>query len=122
MINNRELKFRIWDKSTKKYLGQNIGIGIHDCAGGIIDLNKIFNNEECIIQQLTGLKDIKDNEIYEGDILKLNDGYNSISQVFFIDGCFIIGDKNKVMIGPLWDWTKSEIVGNILENKELLEK
>lgn len=72
------------------------------------------------IEQYTGLKDKNGKEIYEGDIVEKN-GINY--WIKWEDGCFVIwrGEKNiSFVIGSHVSWC--EVIGNIHENPELLEK
>jgi len=55
----RPLKFRAWDNVNKRFYPQNIL--------NALPLDVFLASEH--IQQFTGLKDSKNNEIYEGDIL-----------------------------------------------------
>lgn len=75
-------------------------------------------------RQYTGLKDKNGVEIYEGDIVKIQ-GY--IYEVIFERGCFMLygiphNDINgeKLIIVRFID--SMEVIGNIYENPELLEK
>lgn len=72
------------------------------------------------LMQYTGLKDIKNKEIYEGDILKyLNyKGYEEIIEVWWDNDMagFNFGNRNLSFIK-----NKLEIIGNIYENPGLLE-
>ncbi len=102
----------------------------------IIDLNGQFHNlqngsggDDYVIQQYTGLTDINDDPIYEGDILKnhYDVGNNIIGQVLYESdhGGYIFQWKRK---GRGQDYKnlncdvafESVIVGNIFENSELL--
>ena len=56
-MNNREIKFRVWDKLLNKFIPWNCFIPFD-------------NDREYIIQQYTGLKDKDGQEIYEGDIIQ----------------------------------------------------
>jgi hypothetical protein len=113
---NREIKFRVWDKFQKKFLS-------YPCYFN----NKNFNEftafdryfkcdeDECIVQQYTGLKDKNGKEIYEGDIL-LDDAKIPLK-------CFY--DNGKFMAGISYasqEWfSECESIGNIFENKDLLK-
>ena len=57
---NRQIKFRVWDKITKRYL-QELGIYYWHIPYSL--------DGRLIFQQYTGLTDSKGNPIYEGDIV-----------------------------------------------------
>ena len=66
--------------------------------------------------QYTGLKDKANQPIYEGDILKMENNNSLVGSVTFKDGCFDFLEKWIGCMKPV------EIIGNIYENPELLEK
>lgn len=120
----RIIKFRGFDKIAD---GWCIGVPLKDQDikgrywlmfnendGAIIDNSKT-------IGQFTGFSDCKENEIYEGDILKTRD--NSFGYVVWNDGAFAIKSHGSEAID--WEhgsfYRESEVVGNIHENFEILE-
>jgi hypothetical protein len=94
-------KFRVYDDGKMVYFGQLVNVGITSP-----------------LMQCTGLKDKNGKLIYEGDIVNYSclPGYSDIYACTFNSGKFLIG-------GLLISNThlKSEVIGNIYENPELLE-
>lgn len=128
----KEIKFRIFDNSEKKFLIKNekVSRGIFkDKVSEIVDFenNSVqINNpedERYIFLQYTGMKDINDKEIYEGDIvLYLNNGKKA--QVFWSDyslAYHLDFDNESYDLGCFTE-AELEIIGNIYENPELLKE
>ena len=121
----REIKFRAWDKELEKmhydieYIYDDVGTS---CAsfGDILEDTERFN-----VVQYTGLKDQNGKEIYEGDIVCFDTLYNEhyIGEVrYFEDSAsfFIIAKEH--CRECLDDVYALEVLGNIYENKELLDE
>ena len=116
----REIKFRAWFKgglNGEKEAKMTDEFDFSDFDG------EYFIPEGCYlvnmeIMQFTGLKDKNGKEIYEGDILD-NEGARQKYEVIFHNGCFCISQGG---IGyHIFNEKKVEVIGNIYENKDLLE-
>ena len=120
---NRELKFRVWDNQSDFYWGEEEGMDFKKIAFNFYD--SLFEECRLVFQQYTGLKDKNGVDIYEGDIVKAtSDQYtneNFVGKVIFDEGCFLTW-INKNDIRGLWGEDDIEVIGNIFENKDLLEK
>jgi uncharacterized phage protein (TIGR01671 family) len=137
---NRPIKFRVWDKITNQYL-QELGIYYwhipysldgEEITGetNLVGLSELLKHDNFVTQQYTGLTDSNDDPIYEGDILKISYGAmgDVIGQVLYESdhGGYIFQWKRK---GRGQDYKnlncdvafESVIIGNILENPELLK-
>lgn len=128
---DRVIKFRgksmssrwIYGLLTKKKL-RNSGrisyaIAKDDCSLG----NTIPVTEESI-GEFTGLKDIDDKEIYEGDIVKCDDGFiDNIGRVDWYHGGWFVFYKAHPVNYLNWFIHKEKVtvIGNIHDNPELLE-
>lgn len=111
----REIKFRAWIKSVKKIANWNqILEGCNRFS--------LLKDKDFIFMQYTGLKDLNNKEIFEGDIIKINDWtyiitWNNKKAEFVCSN-----DKNgKFIAGGLSEDDNIKISGNIYENPDLLE-
>ena len=103
-----------------------IGIGsfISDC--NLLGRN-LFAVDSETIGQYTGLKDIYNKEIYEGDILNVDKNYSGSytpTYVLFYKGTFMVQVVHKMNVPFLLADNVGvyEIIGNKYENAELLEE
>lgn len=133
----REIKFRAWDK-LRKTMRSHEDINIWDRF-----MKDDMSNQYAPLMQYTGLKDKKGKEIYEGDIIKfsnhIDEVYEEIGVVDFdLSECgykatYKTREFNNIMgyygrtnciylINNKEYECEYEVIGNIYENPELLEK
>ena len=123
-------KYRAWDSEKKKFVEHFF---ITD-NGLICNMEKPTSEHKLIIpvekselllMQSTGLKDKNGKEVFVGDIVKCTRGCpHEVYLEKEYGGTFIGGMPAIYLKGLLsgYAWTESEeIIGNIYENKELLE-
>jgi uncharacterized phage protein (TIGR01671 family) len=118
IMQNREIKFRIWDEKMNTW---------ETCRQEFYPGENILKQGR-ILQQFTGLRDKNGREIYEGDIIKYiwekyeHDIEDSIGEVYFDNGIFFFNrEQSFCMIDSNFFENSIEIIGNIFENPELLD-
>ena len=115
----------------------NADMAEYDCFEDFNEYNGIYEVDEETICQYTGLTDKNGKKIWEGDIIKYHFGeiyapvkfgeyqscFDSTSTSHV--GFYVDWDKNHNFRKDLVYWIKmidAEVVGNIFDNPELLEK
>ena len=147
----REIKFRAWHKE-KKIMGEVLGIDIlHKeifFSNEDVDCYEHVDFKNIELMQYTGMKDVTEKEIYEGDVVKLvhtgieisadrlEDLKRFVGIIKYENGIFKIVRTEKSLIeskyfemeqkkvSEIFIYSKLydlEVIGNIFENKELLE-
>ena len=126
----REIKFRAWDKENEKMMKvSSLSLKNKEIAVRENRTYHFFRMQNLELMQYTGLKDKNGKEIYEGDIVLVKPGgistwYKTV--VEFKEGALIaslINEENHFYIfNPGFDSNDFEVIGNIYENKKLLEE
>ena len=124
----RDIKFRAYNPRDKKMHCDITGFeffGDGNMSGVFID-GIFFLIEEVELMQYTGLKDKNGKEIYEGDIILIDKENQIKGQVKYSEkyAGFIITNTNSIAdeAENLSDYIEVEILGNIYDNPDLLEK
>lgn len=99
----REYKFKAYHKEQKKMYFFDVMWGNHNTGGGYIGMipfgeeldygawsvrngnRTLIDPNNCVLMQYTGMKDKNDVEIYEGDIIKVD---NEMRVVEFFECCY----------------------------------
>lgn len=108
---SREFKFRIYSFVDKEFIYFDIYDYPQGIAGGVSEP-----------QQYTGCHDSANKEIYEGDIVKYNNGdVIRIGYIEFMAGIFFLNfpDQTDEELGYLLV-TNLKVIGNKFEHSELL--
>jgi len=129
----REIKFRAWDKSTKEMFRVIMLAGDTSNPDKLLVSGRGGTIQDAILMQYIGLSSEQGTEAYEGDIVTAGDNYPSIiewqnnpDQDEFVGFClhevYPNGECDRWHMIFAYTDGLGEIIGNIHENPELLEK
>ena len=127
----REIKFRAWDKKKKVMFNRILDVNF--CDAGIFTVVAEYNDEEHLLlgediklMQFTGLQDKNGKEIWEGDVVQIQEykGKHIVGKIVFNNeiGRFCFSDSDGLMWGLTTKDKFNEAIGNVHENPELLNK
>ncbi len=113
----REIKFRAWDKRNSMMF-VNIQTGIHFDDGSHYGFSDFLTeSDRWTLMQYTGLKDKNGKEVYEGDVVKqrcpIESEREENYEVSLRDFFFRVEHFDLIR-------SDVEVIGNIYENKEML--
>ncbi len=122
----REHIFRAWNPDTE-HLYDNVAVGVKGKIGYRLGSNnyQYEGDSHVEINQYTGAEDSRDRQIFEGDILKIGTSkdlwtveWDSSNYKYIMHST--VDEKETKDFGD-WGRKKVQIVGNIYEDKDLLE-
>ena len=120
----REIKFRAFLNS--KYYEKPLMLSWEELLEQY-DAIDMFQRDLMTLMQYTGLHDKNGREIYEGDVVRtgkdnIGDPEPMIGQIIMREGSWIIeNEKKQEAIDLFSEITSREVIGNIFEDKQLLE-
>lgn len=141
-MTSKELIFRAWNKIEKKWESLETSWSFDELTGEIIFFPEPVPeaSEWLEIMQFTGVKDINDKRIFEGDIIQ-QFGYDPIERVPFKEYSVVVWDQDNceyrleeaegfkidpkpsdygVVVGSFSAGIECEVIGNVFQNPELI--
>ena len=126
-------KYRAWDKRFSEFVEDffvsedgKIYKKSTDTGYGIAISKE--TSDKVILMQSTGLKDKNGKEIFEGDVVRqvrtqpTTENETITGVVTMLEGAWLIMNDCEKLASDLWSETdENEIIGNVYENRELLE-
>lgn len=130
----RVIKFRAWDKESHEMI-ELANPRIYYGNGNKLVFGDNFHDDEIdgvtknyVLMQYTGLQDSQGREIYEGDIVEFSifpepeqETKRIRDAIAFRGGCFVLS-KRLDLLGGMPPHRGIEVIGNVHENPDLLEK
>ena len=137
---SRVIKFRVWDSVNKRFARLQHFVSTDGLMYSDVDPNgcdmsgkikiRVASRQYEFAGMCTGILDKNGKEIYESDIVKLDNGDDeTMTEVRFVDGAFIVewdngflgGDADLQAVGWAMHECSVEVIGNIYEHKHLLK-
>lgn len=134
----RPFKVRVWDVEQSQLLawediwysvcrmdGRAIGSPEPEVFFPFITMALAAPAFKYVVDQFTGLQDSKSQDIYEGDIVRIQcpgggDFEDTVGSVFWYDGRYLHGNTEGRPGKALWKY--ATVIGNVHQNPELLSR